>query len=77
MKCFFCKGDVEELNTTYFVDIKGSIIAVRDVPSLVCTQCGEVSYNSDVAEELEKIVNQAKSSITEVSVVHYPIAKAA
>ena len=72
MTCFFCKGTVEDNLSSYTTDFNGCIIAVKNVPSQVCKQCGEVSYNSDVARQLEKIIHQITNSVkTEVAVVSY------
>ena len=71
MKCFFCKGGLEERFTTFVTDLDGSIIIVKDVPSQVCTQCGETSYSDTVAEKLESIVGVMSDAITEIAVVRY------
>ena len=72
MNCFFCKGDIEEgkLNT-YMVDLGNCIIIIKKVPARECNQCGAVSYNHDVAIQLEKIVNSMRNSMMEIAVVNY------
>lgn len=49
MNCFMCKGKLEEKNTTFMVELDNCIIIIKNVPSLVCEQCGEVSYSNEVA----------------------------
>lgn len=71
MTCFMCKGELEDKLTNYIVDLGSCIIIVKDVPSQVCSQCGEVSYSNEVAEHLEKIVNKMKDAMMEIAVVHY------
>lgn len=71
MKCFMCKGSLEDKLTNFFADMGNCIIIVKDVPSQVCTQCGEVSYSNEVAERLELIVSKIKDAMTEIAVVHY------
>ena len=71
MKCFMCKGTLENKLTNCIADMGNCIIIVKDVPSQVCTQCGEVSYSNEVAEQLEKIVDKMKNAMTEIAVVHY------
>ena len=71
MTCFMCKGTLENKLTNFIVDLGNCIIIVKDVPSQVCTQCGEVSYSHEVAKRLEEIVNITKNAITEIAVVHY------
>ncbi|WP_196606522.1 type II toxin-antitoxin system MqsA family antitoxin [Pectinatus frisingensis] len=72
MNCLMCKGELENKNTTYMVDLGNCIVIVKNVPSQVCSQCGEISYSNDVAKELEKIVNTLRSALTEIAVVNYP-----
>ena len=43
MKCFMCKGSLENKLINFIADMGTCIIIVKDVPSQVCTQCGEVS----------------------------------
>lgn len=73
MKCFMCKGKLENKKTTFMVDLGNCIVIVKNVPSQVCTQCGEVSYNNEVTLELEKIVVNLRAAITEIAVVNYPV----
>lgn len=73
MTCFFCKGDMKESTTNYFVTLNnGSMLIVKNVPCLKCTQCGEISYNGEVAAQLEKIVDSMEKALTEIAVVNYP-----
>lgn len=74
MTCFMCKGTTEDRLTNFIADLGNSIIIVKGVPSQVCTQCGEVSYSNDVAEQLQKIVNATKNAMTEIAVVNYTAA---
>ena len=66
-----CKGNLEDKLTNFIADLGNCIIIVKDVPSQVCSQCGEVSYSNDVALQLEKIINKTKSTLTEITVVRY------
>lgn len=71
MNCFMCKGELEDKSTTFMVDLGNCIVIIKNVPSQVCSQCGEVSYSGDVAKHLESIVNAMRSTITEIAVVNY------
>lgn len=71
MTCFICKGAIEHKLTTFTVDLGHCIIIVKNVPSEVCSQCGEISYSHDVAMQLEKIVDTMKKSVTEIAVINY------
>ena len=71
MTCFMCKGKHEDKLTTFMVEIESNIIIIRGVPSQVCRQCGETSYDDDVAQKIEIIVNALKNTISEISVVSF------
>jgi YgiT-type zinc finger domain-containing protein len=66
-----CKGSLEDKNTTFMVDLENCIVIVKNVPSQVCIQCGEVSYGNDVAKRLEYIVNNFRDEYAEIAVLHY------
>ena len=71
MNCFMCKGKLEDRKTTFMVELDNCIIIIKNVPSKVCTQCGEVSYSDEVAKQLEKLVNEVRNTITEITVINY------
>jgi hypothetical protein len=53
------------------VDIGNCVVIVKNVPSQVCGQCGEPSYNNDVAKQLERIVDSIRPSISEIAIINY------
>lgn len=71
MKCFMCKGTLEDKYTSVIVEMANCIIIIKNVPSQVCRQCGEVSYDTETAKRLEHIVNQVKSMVSDVAVFEY------
>lgn len=72
MKCFFCKGEAVATTTKFIVDLGKCVVIVKNVPAMVCQQCGEASFDDDVAQQLERIVNAVKHSImSEVAIVEY------
>ena len=71
MNCFMCKGALEEKKTTFMVDLGDHIIIIKDVPSYVCSQCGDTSYSDEVARVLEEIVESLRHAPTEMSDVSY------
>ena len=44
---------------------------MKNVPSQVCSQCGEVSYSDEVAAKLERIVKAVRKAVSEVAIVNY------
>jgi YgiT-type zinc finger domain-containing protein len=59
-KCPLCGGEKEPGTTTFTVDLKFGVVVVRDVPALVCSQCGEAWIEDPVAAKLEDIVADAR-----------------
>ena len=66
-----CKGDMEDRLTTFMVDLGNCIVIVKNVPSHVCKQCGEVSYSDEVSARLEQIVDTVKKAPVEISISNY------
>ncbi len=67
-----CKGNLEEKKVNYVVDLENTIIIIiKGVPAKVCTQCGAQYFDDEIAENIEKIVNQLKQLTTEVTIVNY------
>lgn len=69
--CFYCKGDMKPSTTTHVVNYQGCIIVIKNVPCEECSQCGEVEYSDEVMKRLDRIVNNVKELMQEVSVIDY------
>ena len=52
MRCIMCKGSTVQMKHTYIQEFENCIIIIKNVPALVCSQCGEVYYSDDIAEKL-------------------------
>ena len=53
------------------VDLGNCVIIIKDVPSQVCRQCGEVTYDNQTTKEIEIIANKMKNISTEITVVSF------
>jgi YgiT-type zinc finger domain-containing protein len=71
MTCYRCKGTIEQKLRTHAATLEQCVIIVKNVPALVCTQCGEVYFNSEVAQKLENILDGQENIIKEVAIVDY------
>ncbi len=70
MNCFRCKGEMEHRLTKFILDLGHCVVIVKNVPALVCKQCGEKVFDDDTMERLEQIVDSVKSSmVQEVAIV--------
>lgn len=66
-----CKGTLEDKNTNFIADFDDCIIIIKNVPSQVCTQCGEVSYSYEISKQLENIVQNVRSVVSDIAVVNF------
>lgn len=48
-----------------------NFIIIKNVPALVCKQCGEVYFTDDVMQKLEAIIDRLENIIKEVAIVDY------
>ncbi len=71
MKCFYCKGNTEEKFSTFMTEVGTCIIIIKNVPSSVCDQCGEVSYDLLTAKKLEEILDKLVPLVSEIGVFEY------
>jgi len=74
MNCFHCKGKMKDSLTIHLVKLEACMIIVKNVPCTECVQCGATYFDNDVALQLERIVENMKSAITEVAIINYTAA---
>ena len=73
-RCPICGGNKATGSTTFTVDLGESIIVIRDVPAMLCSQCGDEWISDDVASKLESIVEEAKKKHLFVEIAYYNVA---
>ena len=66
--CPLCGGKRKQGKTTFTAEFGRGVVVVRDVPALLCTQCGEDWIADEVAEQLESMVKLAKKSGRQIEV---------
>ncbi|MDD6002253.1 MAG: type II toxin-antitoxin system MqsA family antitoxin [Bacteroidales bacterium] len=71
MNCPHCGSKTEKNLTTYTIDLGEVLVVIRRVPCYQCDHCGEIVYDADVFQNIEKIVGAAKTMKQEVSIVDY------
>ncbi|MCX6024616.1 MAG: type II toxin-antitoxin system MqsA family antitoxin [Chloroflexi bacterium] len=67
--CALCGGTWQPGVTTFTAELGFGVVVVRNVPALVCTQCGGDWIADPIAERLEEIVTEARRRQTLVEVV--------
>ena len=71
MRCIMCKGNVTEAKHTFIQEFDDCIIIIKNVPALVCAQCGEAYYSDEIAEKLEEIVDRLQTMVKDVAIFEY------
>ena len=71
MKCLFCKSELNIEYTNYIADLGKCIIVIHNVPTHVCSQCGEKSYSFDVSVRIQQLINQVKNLVSGIAEISY------
>jgi len=67
--CPFCKGTKRPGTTTFTADLGFGVVVIRRVPASVCSQCGADWIDDEVAEQIERLVEQARVKRSQVEVM--------
>ena len=54
-ECLFCKGPVHRQRIRHVHSWKGNVYIFNDVPAEVCQQCGEVYFEPQVLEQMDRL----------------------
>ena len=73
MKCINCGSELHDENTTDVTDLENCLIIIRKVQCLKCHECGETEYKAEVVKKIEEIVDNAKNTMNEISVINYSV----
>jgi YgiT-type zinc finger domain-containing protein len=72
MICTICKhGETYNGETTITLEKNSSTIVFKEVPSLICSNCGESYVDSSTTKELLKTANEIIKSGVEVDIRNY------
>ncbi len=71
MKCLLCKSELKDEYANYIADLGKCIIVIRNVPTKVCTQCGEKSYDFNVSIRIQQLIDQVKDFISGIAEINY------
>ena len=70
--CPLCHGGVKKIGvTTFTVELGFGVVVIRNVPAIVCDQCGSDWIEDDIAEKLEKMVESARKKHPIVEVANW------
>jgi len=72
MNCPYCKSELKEGKTALTFQMgEGRIIVVKDVPALICEQCGEESINLENSKVVERLVQKAVADGITMGFIEY------
>jgi YgiT-type zinc finger domain-containing protein len=72
MKCPLCKSGMKPSFTSLPYEIGDDrIVVIRNVPAIVCRQCGEFFIEIPIVRIVEKIVSSAKENGIMLGFVQY------
>lgn len=70
MDCVICKnGKTRKGKTTVTLERGGSIIVIKDVPAMICENCGEYYLDAEMTREVLKRAEQSVEKGSEFEVI--------
>ena len=60
INCPLCTGKKVKGKTTFTADLGFGVVVIRQVPAMVCSQCGAEWLNDKIAAQVEVVVNDAR-----------------
>lgn len=58
--CPLCGGKKVKGKTTFTADLGFGVVVIRQVPAMVCSQCGAEWMDDKVAAQVESVVSDAR-----------------
>ena len=74
MNCPVCKSTMDPGHTELVLKRNRSIVVIEDVPSLVCSQCGEASLDSETSQRAYEIAEREFARGVALEYCHFPAA---
>lgn len=71
MRCVRCKGILRPSTANHIVEWEDKIIIIKNVPAMVCDQCGESYIDDQHARKLEELVDSARLQGMEIVIMNY------
>jgi YgiT-type zinc finger domain-containing protein len=69
--CVMCKGNTEPKLINHIIDIDGHITIIKNVPAVVCKQCGESFLEHKIALKIEKLLDAYSDNKVEVLIINF------
>jgi len=71
MKCKICNSIMNKGTINHVLDFDNHIIIIKNVPAIVCEQCGEYFLEHKIALRIESLVDTVNKNHAEIFVVNY------
>ncbi len=71
MTCVMCRGNMKLDKINYSVDLKDRFILIKEVPALVCDQCGEQFLENEILQKIEKIIKDSKEQNIDFEIIRF------
>ena len=69
MNCALCRnGTYEEGVTTIVLTKEQGIVIIKEVPALICNQCGEYILSEEIASKVMQIAKSAMENGAEIEI---------
>lgn len=74
-KCYICGSKLEKEHTNIARYWGNKLVALENVPTLICTQCGERYFEAKVSQKIDEKIQEALSSQEKASIalIHVPV----
>ncbi len=69
--CPLCKASASKGVTTITVELGFGVVVIRQVPAMVCLQCGEEWLDDATTQKVEEIVNAARQKHVAVEIAEW------
>jgi YgiT-type zinc finger domain-containing protein len=69
--CPLCGGTKIDGSTTFTVDLKETLVVIRDVPATLCSLCGNEWLSDETTSDIEAIVKDAKEKSHSIEVTQF------
>ena len=69
--CMICGSNSKAGLTTVTVDDGGSLVVLRNIPAMVCINCGEELMDNETALVVEQNIKKVKSQKSQVEILAF------
>ena len=56
--CCFCDGNLKKGTTDLVIKIDDEIISIKDIPALICGNCGEKYFSPEISRKIDEVMKE-------------------